>query len=180
MSRSYADVTIDQVAADASVTKGAVYHHFSSKEHLYLTMLQLDLADKRRIYEEAIAPTGTSKERLRRLTEKFLNLSETKQNLIGLVRRDINIFEEETRTALVQAYQEALPNLVEDVIRDGIRDEEVVDSDPRLLAWQFVATVEVTLAPYARQQLTSDESKVNHVISLFFGGCARSGSEERR
>ncbi len=179
VSRSYADVTIDQVAADASVTKGAIYHHFSSKEHLYLTMLQLDLADKQRIYREAIAKQGTSRERLRRLTATFLGLSETKQNLVGLVRRDINSFGADTRTALVNAYQEALPNLVEEVIRDGIRDREIVDGDARLLAWHFVATVEITLVPYAQEQLTTDESKMNHVMRLFFEGCARENLEKQ-
>ena len=179
VSRSYADVTIDQVAAEASVTKGAVYHHFASKEQLYLVKLQLDLADKQRIYQEAISLGGTSRERLGRLMARFLGLSETKQNLVGLVRRDINIFDEDTRAALLHAYQEALPNLVEEVIRDGIRDQEIVDGDPRLLAWHFVATVETTLVAYAQEQLTSDESKMNHVMRLFFGGCARDGLEEQ-
>jgi AcrR family transcriptional regulator len=177
---AYSDVTIDQVAAVASVTKGAVYHHFSSKEHLYLTMLQHDLAGKQAMHQRAIAFDGSCEERLRRLTEDFLKLPETKRKLISLVRRDIDIFETDTRNTLIDAYQQALPDIVEEVIRDGIRNREIMNCDPRLLAWQFVSLVEVVLTPYAQQQLKSDQNKVNHVMGLFFGGCARTGPEKNK
>jgi AcrR family transcriptional regulator len=34
----FGGTTLDQVAADARVTKGALYHHFASKEQLFLTV----------------------------------------------------------------------------------------------------------------------------------------------
>jgi AcrR family transcriptional regulator len=36
----YASVALDDVAADAGVTRGAVYHHFGSKEGLFRAVLQ--------------------------------------------------------------------------------------------------------------------------------------------
>jgi AcrR family transcriptional regulator len=176
LSRSYADVTVDQVAVAAIVTKGAVYHHFGSKQALYLAMLHRDLADKRRLHQLAVELDGSCEERLRRLTLDFLSLPRHKRNLIGLVRRDVNIFAPPTREQLVHAYQEALPNLVERIIRDGIRDREIVPADPRLLAWHFVALVEVVLTPYADQRFACNEDKLNHVMSLFLGGCSRDGA----
>ena len=37
--KQYADVTLKEVAAIAGVTKGALYHHFATKEDLYLSMM---------------------------------------------------------------------------------------------------------------------------------------------
>ncbi len=179
LSRSYADVTVDQVAEAANVTKGAVYHHFDSKEHLYLAMLHGDLAEKRHLHQQAVDMPGTCEERLRRLTEDFLALPENKRNLIALVRRDVNVFASDVRDKLVLAYQQALPALVERIVRDGIRDRELVPSDPRLLAWHFVALVEVVLTPYAEKRFGCDEDKLNHVLSLFLGGCSRLDGEGR-
>ncbi|RLB45563.1 MAG: hypothetical protein DRJ42_29645 [Deltaproteobacteria bacterium] len=170
---TYADVTVDQVAEAAEVTKGAVYHHFRTKEALYVAMIHRDLARKRGMLFEAIDFEGTSQDRLRALTGVFLALPTTERQLMQLIRRDANSFSGPVRGELVRAYQEALPALVEGVIRDGIGRGELVPADPRLLAWQFIANVEVLLTPYAEQRFACDDDKLNHVMSLFLNGCAR-------
>ncbi len=181
LARNYADVTVSQVAEAAQLTKGAVYHHFSSKEELYLAMLHNDLAEKRRLHRQAgVELAGSCAERLRHLTAAFLSLPDHKRHLIGLVRRDINIFPVAVRDELVRAYQQALPDLVEEILRDGVRDGELIPGDPRLLAWQFVALVEVLLTPYAEQRFTHDEDKLNYVLSLFFHGCLRNPMGEEQ
>lgn len=38
--RGFADTTIDDIAARAGVAKGAVYHHFSSKEEIFARVLE--------------------------------------------------------------------------------------------------------------------------------------------
>ncbi len=38
--RGFADTTIDDIAARAGVAKGAVYHHFSSKEEIFTRVLE--------------------------------------------------------------------------------------------------------------------------------------------
>ncbi|MGD8413127.1 MAG: helix-turn-helix domain-containing protein, partial [Candidatus Latescibacterota bacterium] len=119
--RNYADVTMDQIAVACDVTKGALYHHFSSKEELYLALMHSDLASKRAMFEEAIAAGRDCRDRLRRLTEVFFDLPKESREVIKLVRRDINIFDEPARRQLVKAYQDSLPDLIERVIRDGIR-----------------------------------------------------------
>jgi AcrR family transcriptional regulator len=181
LERNYADVTVSQVAEAAGLTKGAVYHYFPSKEKLYLAMLHNDLAQKSRLYrQQALEIGGSCAERLRHLTRAFLSLPETKRRLIGLVRRDVNIFPPQLRDELVRAYQQALPDLVEEIIRDGVRDGELMPCDPRLLAWQFVALVEVVLTPYAKQRFACDDDKLNYVLSMFLNGCARERNGDRR
>ena len=174
----YADVSVSQVAEAAALTKGAVYHYFPSKEQLYLAMLHRDLASKRELYRNvAVAVDATAAERLRRLTGAFLDLPGNKRRLIGLVRRDVNVFPPTLRDELVRAYQDALPNQVEVIVRDGIRAGELVPGDARLMAWQFVALVEVLLTPYATQRFASEEDKADYVVSVFLHGCARYRSE---
>jgi AcrR family transcriptional regulator len=170
---SYADVTVDNVAEAAQVTKGAVYHHFASKEQLYIHMLLADLERKRRRNQEVVEAGGDCRARLRALTAAFFALPETERKLIHLVRRDANIFDARTRGRLVRAYQAALPDPISAIIRDGVRDGELIPCDPRLMAWQFIALVEVVLTPYADQRFACDEDKLNYVMSVFFRGCER-------
>ena len=173
LEKNYADVTVTEIAEKAEVTKGALYHHFPSKEDLYLTMLHADLAHKRQLLRAAVEMQGICRARLRRLTEIFLELPPEKRDLIKLVRRDINVFKDPARRKLVRAYQASLPEQIEAILQDGIESGELAPADPRLLSWLYVGMVEVTLAPYARQALSDDQAHLDYVLDLFFHGASQ-------
>ena len=161
------------IAVAAEVTKGALYHHFASKEALYLAMMLTEMAEKQALMAEAVASQGSCCERLSRLTLNFFNLPDEKRKIMKLVRRDINIFKDPMRNSLIRAYQAALPDQVETIIRDGIEAGELTGADPRLLAWQYVAMVEVVLTDYAQQTLGNREDMADYVLSLFFKGAGQ-------
>jgi len=170
VAKNYADVTTDMIAGAAGVTKGGLYHHFPSKENLYASMMLDDLERKRRLFEQAVASSGTCRERLARLTRDFLGLPDEERQLTRLVRRDINTFTGDDRDRLVRAYQLALPEQIEAIIRDGINDGELAEGDPRILSWSFVALVEVVVSQYAYDVLGNTSSRLDHVLDLFFDG----------
>ncbi len=179
LAKSYAEVTMDQIADKSGVTKGALYHHFSSKEALYLALMQTDLAAKKAVFGEALDAGADCRDSLRRLTRAYFDLPRSKSDIIKLVRRDANIFDRSVRGKLVRAYQAALPELVESVMREGIRSGELAKADPRLLAWHFIAIVEVTLASYADKVFGAADTKLDYVIDLFFRGAASAGKRAR-
>jgi AcrR family transcriptional regulator len=168
--KNYAEVTMEQIAAASGVSKGAIYHHFSSKEELYLELIHSDLAEKRRLFQAAVSTSSGCRHRLEALTAAFFGLPPIKRALLKLIRRDINIFVEPVRDRLVRAYQSALPEIVEEVLRDGIKSGEIQPVDARLLSWQFVAMVEVILSDYADRTLVSAEVKLKYILELFFHG----------
>lgn len=176
LSKNYADVTMDDIADAAGVTKGALYHHFAGKEALYLAMMHADLEEKKTLFHSAVERGGTCRERLRRVVELFLQLPPEKRELIKLVRRDINIFKDPIRDGLIRAYQAALPEQVEIIIRDGIRDGELAPGDPRLLSWMHTAIVEVILTPYAEDVLGSPAAMADYAVNLFFNGAGKATS----
>ncbi len=172
LAKSYAEVTMSRIAAEAGLTKGALYHHFAGKQELYLALVHAGLEDHRRLHQEAVDSTGSVWERLGRLTTAFLELPREERDLITLVRRDINIFAEPERSELVRAYQRSLPEQVEAIVGDGITSGELAPTDARLAAWHFVALVEVCLTPYAEDLFASPQAKTAHVLKLFSAGAA--------
>jgi len=166
----YEDITMDAIAHEAKITKGAIYHHFKSKEDLFLQMMMRYLDSLQAVLQEAVDRSGSAYERLAYLTTLYLEQPREDQTVVQLVRRDANRFTDKTRERLITAYQNALPNQIEAIIVDGITNDEIMAGDPRLFAWHFVAIVEVYLNDYARQQFTHPQSMANHLTSLFFNG----------
>ncbi|MFK5955705.1 MAG: TetR/AcrR family transcriptional regulator [Planctomycetota bacterium] len=174
---TFADVTIDCVAAAAETTKGGVYHHFASKEELYLAMLHRDLEEKAQIFAEAVSLQGTCVQRLHRLTLDYFRLPQWKREAISLVRRDVNRFGGEQREGIVRAYQKALPGPVETILQSGMDTGEIPKNDAKLLAWSYVALVEVSLNPHAESIFPNIEAKLAHLLNLFFCGAMSASSE---
>jgi AcrR family transcriptional regulator len=110
--RTYAGVSMRDIAEAAEVTTGALYHHFPSKEKLYYEMMTAYLGRVRRASVEATPHEGDCREKLRLLTRVFLALPPEQRGLMNLVRRDINVFNGRTREGLVRAYQATVPDLV--------------------------------------------------------------------
>src|SRR3990172_3046571 len=129
---NYADVSMRDIARAAKVTTGALYYHFPSKEKLYLAMLTAGLARVGRLMAEAVPAQAACRQKLRSLTGVFLSLPPERRRLMRLVRRDINVFRGRGRRAIVQAYQQALPELVEAILREGLAADELRPHDPRL------------------------------------------------
>jgi hypothetical protein len=95
------------------------------------------------------------------------------RNVMRLVRRDVNAFRGATRETIVRAYQAALPDLVEPILREAMARGELRPHDPRWLAWVYIAIVETTLAPYAEARLGALDQRLDTVLDLFLCGASQ-------
>lgn len=177
LAKSYADVTMSEIARAAELTKGALYHHFDSKKELYLALLHRDLEEKRELFAAAADFEGSCRERLARFTRVLYELPWEKRRLIRLVRRDINTFKDPMRSALIRVYQAALPEQVERILSEGVSRGEIEPQDLRLLSWHYVAMVEVVLSHYADRVFDRVETKLDYVLDLFLEGASSRNPE---
>ena len=177
VANEYNDITMTAIAQAANMTKGAIYHHFKGKEDLFLQMMVRYLERLGALLATAVHHTGNTRKRLAELTTCYLELPLEEQLAVQLVRRDTNRFSNEVRQTLIAAYQNALPNQIEAVIADGMAEDEITDGDARLLAWQFIAIVEVYLSDYARQKFDSPRAMATYLASLFIDGVGQQTME---
>jgi TetR/AcrR family acrAB operon transcriptional repressor len=170
--KQYADVTLKEIAKTAGVTKGALYHHFATKEDLYISMMHHYLDEIKESTQGNIQNSrGLScRERLYLSLLNFLKLPNYALKVVALVRRDNNLFKDPTRAELIQAYQAAIPDPVETILADGMSNGEIITADARLLAWQYIALVEVSIHPYGYKILGEPESMADFVVTTIFSG----------
>jgi AcrR family transcriptional regulator len=170
--KQYADVSLREITEVAGVTKGALYHHFSTKEELYLQTIYRCLAEVKEITQISLeANRGQScRRRIYLGLLSFLELPDETISVMRSIRRNIDIFEDPVRAELITAYQEALPKPIESILAEGMANGEIVSMDARLLSWQHVAVVEVSLHDYGRALLGGPEEMANFIVALFFNG----------
>ncbi|HBZ10206.1 MAG TPA: TetR/AcrR family transcriptional regulator [Bacillus bacterium] len=77
--QGYGNASLDKVASDAGLTKGAVYWHFSSKQDLFLAILEHHLTQQLQILPSQI--------------EKMLSTSNPKTALTDWLKTQFNFFE---------------------------------------------------------------------------------------
>ena len=170
--KQYADVTLKEITEVAGVTKGALYHHFLTKEELYSQVIQRCLAEVKEAIQVSLRDSqhADCRGQLQEALASFLRLSPETRAVMRSIRRNLNIFEDPIRKLLIQAYQEALPEQIETLLRAGMAGGEIVSMDARLLSWQHIAVVEVTLYDYDRGLLGGPEEMAASIVSLFFDG----------
>ena len=170
--KQYAEVSLREITEVAGVTKGALYHHFATKEELYLQAVYRCLAEVKETIEEShYSSRGEScRSRLYLALGSFLRLPDETRAIMRSIRQNINVFEEPIRTELIRTYQAALPQKIELLLVEGMANGEIISMDARLLSWQHVAVVEVSLHEYGRQQLGGPEEMADSIVSLFFNG----------
>lgn len=170
--KQYADVSLREITEIAGVTKGALYHHFATKEELYLQMIHRCLDEVKGTARNSLQQSQgeNCRDRLYLSLASFLQLPPETLAIMRSIRRNINIFAEPAREKLVRAYQAALPEQIESLLAEGMANGEIIPMDARLLSWQHVAVVEVSLHEYGRLQLGGPEEMANSIVSLFFNG----------
>ena len=86
--RGYASTTIDDIAAEAGVTKPIVYRHFGPKKQLHLALLALHRDELLATLAEAMQQPGTLAERVPRATDAWFSYVETHPYAGAMLFRD--------------------------------------------------------------------------------------------
>jgi AcrR family transcriptional regulator len=84
----YANTSIDDVAAEAGVTKPIVYRHFGPKKKLHLALLALHRDDLLRTLAEAMEAPGTLAERVPRAADAWFAYVEANPYAGAMLFRD--------------------------------------------------------------------------------------------
>lgn len=170
--KQYADVSLREIAETAGVTKGALYHHFATKEELYIATIYRCLNEVKETTEASLEKSqGEScRRRIFISLSNFLRLDSETLAIMRSIRRNINIFDEPVRTELIRTYQSALPEQIESIFVEGMANGEIISADARMLSWQHVAMVEVSLHDYGRNLLGGPEDMAASIVTLIFDG----------
>ncbi len=101
--QGYATTTLDDIAAAAGVTRGAIYWHFGGKAELYNVLVSEHLRRAYAVFERVLTEKGTPIHRLRRFMRRFLEYLEEDADYRTVL--ELKLLMTETSADLAEGFQ---------------------------------------------------------------------------
>ncbi len=142
--KGFTSSTLDDIATQAGVTRGALYHHFSGKAEMFNTLLQTAIGLPAQTVQEALAQGGSFLEILKRVFITQIMMVQTNATYRATVelimfKLEANPELETAKTLLANGRQASLL-LLEQSMKDGVALGQVrTDLLPIELARMFLS-----------------------------------------
>lgn len=169
--KGYDGASMDDVAAEAGITKAAIYHHVSGKEELLARGLGRALDALYAILEEPKAVAGTAAQRLRYVAHRVVQTTtEHIAEVTVLSRARGNSQAERDALERRRRFDRVVAALVRDAQRDGdVRD----DVDPALVT-RLAFGMSNSIVEWYRPERGGDTEKIaDSVLRLLFEGLTK-------
>ncbi|HEY7795560.1 MAG TPA: TetR/AcrR family transcriptional regulator [Gaiellaceae bacterium] len=165
---------VADVAKEAGVAYGLVYHYFGSKEDLLDTIFRRTWARMLQAVEEVEATEGSAREQLAGVARIVLGSWEADPDLIRVLIREVARSPQLGQE--VGEIQHAFAGLQRIIARGQEQGELRRDVDPRLAAWVLYGALEEILTGWVFERLPASAADVEEaertVVSLLTDGMA--------
>lgn len=145
--KSYHDVTMDDIAEEVGVAKGTLYLYFSSKEKLYLEILEKSFAAIESTLQEEIEKKDSAPVKLKKILTLIFGFYRENKKVLKILGRD--------ETHLIQEHYELTERwrlnrirLYETIIQKGISEGAFIDQNPKLRALMLYGAIGAVMSFY--------------------------------
>jgi TetR/AcrR family acrAB operon transcriptional repressor len=175
----YSTATLDDVAKEAGVTRGAIYWHFHSKAEMYAALLEKYSSRGGQIIQQAASEGGSLVEILRRVFLNLLSAIETDKDLRAVM--EINLFKTEQTAELETSHQrqivesKTLLHTIAEAMQQGIDVGDLRNDISAIeMAHAFLAFQNGIVYNWLSDQCTfSLSSSASALAAIFMGGIVR-------
>lgn len=145
--KSYHDVTMDEIAEAAGVAKGTLYLYFTSKEKLYLEILESSFEAIESLLKREIEKKDPAPKKLRKaLTIIFSFYMDNKKVLKILGRDETHLIREHYE--LTERWRINRIKLYENIIEKGIKEGTFRDQNVRICALILYGSIGAVMSHY--------------------------------
>ncbi|WP_437617793.1 TetR family transcriptional regulator [Sorangium sp. So ce1151] len=177
--KGYSAATLQDVAAEAGLTRGAVYWHFKGKVELYTALVGERFARANAVLAEALSPRYSPLESIERLLTRSLEYLEEDPEYRAVL--SISLFKTELTPELEPGFQQKIASMrrlvdaVADLVRKGIAAGEIDRAtDPRAAALAAVSLVNGATALHLMDPKVLDsKTAVRRMVATFVRGLRR-------
>lgn len=166
--RGYHGVSVREIVQACGLSNAALYHHFGSKENLFIEVFKGHVALVIQQLHLAGQPATSCRQRLAQMTEAYAEIVQESQSEFQALRRDLLAVDPDERQRLLIDAQWQIPALFETVLEEGIAAGEFRPLDAHrvsiLLTGMILSlAVRRQFAP-VRESLPDDVELIMHTL----------------
>ena len=169
--RGYMGTSLDDIARELSVTKGAFYYHIKNKEDLLYQCFQRTLELEGEMIDRACASGRNGAEKIERVLRHLFNVQHSDAGPL-IQYRNLLSLDRERRLEILERTRETSDRLGA-LISEGMQDGSIRPVDPLVVENAIAGTVD-TAPDIALRMPVDDIQQVSaDYLQLFFNGIAR-------
>jgi AcrR family transcriptional regulator len=177
-SKGYHTSRVGDIAEEAGIAHGLLYHYFSSKEQVLETVFRENWSDLLDAFARIEASDAPPLEQLGAIAKTLLRAWRDQPDLVRVLVREV------ARSPQLQGQVDEIGagfRAIQRVIERGQADGSFrADLDPRLASWIFYGGLEEILTGWVLAQLPDGDEEVARaertVLALLSGGLTRDGA----
>ena len=139
--RGFAGTTIRQIAKQAGVNSGLLYHYYSNKETLYLSLLETSVSEIVVQVENIAASLDTPEEKIRQIVRAFLAHYQAHPQSFHLIRRAVDEHSPAAQ-ALAQNWLSRCFTAIDAITTEGVQHGLFRPLPPPLLSFAIEGLLE--------------------------------------
>lgn len=147
LEKGYDNTTIqDIVDALGDLSKGAIYHHFKSKEEIIEAVIpRLYGSSNSELLEIKTSTSYTGLEKLKEIV--LISLKNPGQEKLAMAAPNLMKNPRFLTQQLYNTIEHIVPQLIEPIIKEGIKDGSIVSDNPKEVAETFMILMNIWINP---------------------------------
>ncbi|MFW5416855.1 TetR family transcriptional regulator [Nocardiopsis sp. CNT-189] len=169
--KGFQATTVREIADEAGILSGSLYHHFDSKESIVDEVLSSYLDELLGDYRAALEEGGEPRELLGRLIGAAYRSLKPHRAAITVLQNDWNYLRQFPRFGYLEEAEQEIQRIWMDVIRDGqAKGAFRPDIDPKLTYRMIRDTIWVAVRWYRPDGPLGTDDLAEHFMTVLFDG----------
>lgn len=129
--KGYDRATMDDIAAELLMTKGALYYYFDNKEQLVFQCHELILTEAITVMEEIILMDLSALAKMEKAIMTHINFLINEKDMFNMIIQPEQTFEEDHLRYILEL-REKIVSVFDRIIEEGLNKGEFITSEPKM------------------------------------------------
>lgn len=130
--KGYEATSIEEITSVVGVAKGTLYYHFSTKEEIFYFLVEEGMKLLKNSIDIKTSNLENSIDKLKAIILIQIKVIKKYENFISILLSQI--WGQEPRNKKCREYVFEYISVIEDIIKDGIKKQELIDADSSIVA----------------------------------------------